>query len=35
MLVAAGLLREAVFSQDGKTWFVEYKLGSRTAAQNP
>jgi plasmid replication initiation protein len=35
MLVAAGLLREALFSQDGKNWFVEYKLGSRTPVQNP
>jgi plasmid replication initiation protein len=33
MLVAAGLLREAVFTQEGKSWFVEYKLGPRTTVQ--
>jgi plasmid replication initiation protein len=34
MLVAAGLLREASFTQEGKSWFVEYKLGPRTTAQS-
>jgi plasmid replication initiation protein len=29
MLVAAGLLREAAFDAEGKTWYVEYKLGPR------
>ncbi|HVT37889.1 MAG TPA: replication initiator protein A [Gemmatimonadaceae bacterium] len=32
MLVAAGLLREAIFIQERKNWFVEYKLGPRTTA---
>ena len=29
MLVAAGLLREAIFEQEGRTWFTEYRLGTR------
>jgi plasmid replication initiation protein len=29
MLVAAGLLREATFAQEGKVWFTEYKFGPR------
>ena len=29
MLVAAGLLREAVFTQDGKSWSIEYRLTPR------
>ena len=29
MLVAAGLLRDASFEQDGKTWFAEYSLGPK------
>jgi plasmid replication initiation protein len=31
MLVAAGLLREASFEQDGKTWFAEYSIGPRAS----
>ncbi len=31
MLVAAGLLREASFEQDGKSWFAEYSLGPRAS----
>jgi plasmid replication initiation protein len=31
MLVAAGLLRDASFEQDGKSWFVEYSLGPKAA----
>lgn len=29
MLVAAGILRDASFLQDGKVWFCEYLIGSR------
>lgn len=29
MLVAAGLAREAIFEQVGKTWFAEYRLAAR------
>ncbi len=29
MLVAAGILRDASFEQDGKVWFCEYLIGSR------
>jgi hypothetical protein len=29
MLVAAGILREAVIRQDGKTWFANYTLGPK------
>jgi plasmid replication initiation protein len=29
MLVAAGILRDASFDQDGKTWFAEYSIGPR------
>ncbi len=29
MLVAAGLLRDASFTQDAKTWFVTYTIGSK------
>ena len=29
MLIAAGLLREAIFEQEGRTWFTEYRLGVR------
>jgi plasmid replication initiation protein len=31
MLVAAGLLRDASFDQDGKSWFVEYSLGPKAS----
>jgi plasmid replication initiation protein len=29
MLVAGGILRDASFEQDGKSWFAEYSLGPR------
>lgn len=31
MLVAAGLLREASFEQDGKAWFATYAIGPRAS----
>ena len=31
MLVAAGLLREASFEQDGKSWFAEYSIGPKAS----
>jgi len=31
MLLAAGLLREASFEQDGRTWFAQYSLGPRSS----
>jgi plasmid replication initiation protein len=31
MLVAAGLLRNASFDQDGKNWFAEYTLGPKAS----
>lgn len=31
MLVAAGLLRDASFQQDGKAWFAEYTIGPRAS----
>ena len=30
MLVAAGILRDASFEQDGKSWFAEYSMGPRS-----
>ena len=31
MLVAAGVLRDATFDQDGKSWFAEYSIGPRAS----
>jgi hypothetical protein len=31
MLVAAGLLRDASFEQDGKNWFARYTLGPKAS----
>ncbi len=31
MLVAAGILRDASFDQDGKSWFAEYELGPKVS----
>jgi len=29
MLVAAGILRDASFEQDGKSWFAEYSIAPK------
>jgi plasmid replication initiation protein len=31
MLLTAGVLREASFEQDGKTWYAEYSIGPRAS----
>jgi hypothetical protein len=31
MLVAAGLLRDASFEQEGKSWFAGYSIGPKAS----